>query len=168
MNYNIKRECHLLLILIIPFIVGAVLYPHMPEQVPIHWNIYGEVDGYGSKLFGTFGLPVLNVGMYILFLYFQRLTPNVKIIRNLIMHIWLSDMLCIFFLFLFALTIAAAFEYQINIGKWITIAAAIMVIIMGFNMRNVRHNYFIGFKYPWTLASEEVISKTLRLEYLYV
>ena len=33
MNYNIKREWPLLIILVIPFIVGAILYPHLPEQI---------------------------------------------------------------------------------------------------------------------------------------
>lgn len=164
MNYNIKREWPLLLILIIPFIVGTILYPHMPDQVPIHWNVHGEVDGYGSKLFGAFGLPVLNLGMYILFIVLPKIDPkrnDYPKFNNAYLAIRYA--LHLFFVLIFALTLAAAFEYQINIGKWITIATAIMLIIMGFNMRNVRHNYFVGFKYPWTLASEEVWSRTHRL-----
>ncbi len=29
-------------------------------------------------------------------------------------------------------------------------------------MGRVRHNYFVGFKFPWTLANEEVWKKTHR------
>jgi uncharacterized membrane protein len=34
---------------------------------------------------------------------------------------------------------------------------------MGNIMSRVRHNYFVGFKYPWTLANEEVWRKTHQL-----
>ena len=164
MHYNIKREWPLLLILVIPFIVGVFLYPHMPEQIPIHWNVHGEADNYGPKLFGIFGLPLLNVGMYILFIVLPKIDPK----RNDYMkfsnaYLAIRYALHLFFALLFALTIAATFGYQIQIGKWITAAAAIMFIVIGFSIGKVRHNYFVGFKYPWTLASEEVWIRTHRL-----
>ncbi len=164
MNYKIKREGPLLLILIMPFIIGAVLYPHLPEQVPIHWNVYGEADDYGSKLFGTFFLPLLNVGMYILFIVLPKIDPRRDNYLNFSnAYLIIRYALHLFFVLIFAMTIAASFGYPVQIGKWITAAAAILFIIIGLSMRNVKHNYFVGFKYPWTLANEEVWIRTHRL-----
>lgn len=65
MHNFIKREWPFALILLIPIVIAIIVYPYMPDQVPIHWNVYGEVDDYGSKTFGTFFLPVLNLIMYL-------------------------------------------------------------------------------------------------------
>jgi len=40
MKYNLKREWPLLLIIAATFLAAFLVYPHMPEQVPIHWNIH--------------------------------------------------------------------------------------------------------------------------------
>lgn len=56
----IKREWSLLLLVLGMFIAAFLIYPKMPDMVPIHWNIQGEVDGYGSRFFGTFLMPLVN------------------------------------------------------------------------------------------------------------
>jgi hypothetical protein len=38
------------------------LYGSLPEQIPTHWNIRGEVDGYGGK-WSLFMFPVMMAGM---------------------------------------------------------------------------------------------------------
>ena len=67
MIFNIRKEWPLLVILAIPIVIAVMVYPHMPERVPIHWNIQGQPNNYGSREFGTFFLPLLNIGMYVLF-----------------------------------------------------------------------------------------------------
>lgn len=76
MSKYLKREWPILLILVLSLIGAFVIYPHMPDKVPIHWNISGKVDNYGSKEFGTFFLPVLNVIMYALFLVMPNFDPK--------------------------------------------------------------------------------------------
>ena len=29
--------------------LSAWLYPALPDQIPTHWNIHGEADGFGPK-----------------------------------------------------------------------------------------------------------------------
>jgi uncharacterized membrane protein len=64
---------------------------------------------------------------------------------------------------MFFITVAASLNYPIDIGLWISAGVAILFIVMGNIMGRVRHNYFVGFRYPWTLANEEVWRKTHRL-----
>ena len=54
---QLKRDWPLLTVLVLLFLLGAYFYPQLPERVPSHWNIRGEVDGYSSKFFAAFGLP---------------------------------------------------------------------------------------------------------------
>ena len=39
--------------------LGRSSYPRLPDQVPTHWDIHGNVNDYSSKTLGLFLLPVL-------------------------------------------------------------------------------------------------------------
>ncbi|MDF2656757.1 MAG: putative integral rane protein [Bacillota bacterium] len=161
MKFNLKKEWPLLILLVIPVIAAVFLYPHMPDQVPIHWNINGEVDNYGSRLFGTFFLPILNLFLYAMFLIMPTFDPKrVNYSKFESSYNVIRYSIHLLFLFLFVVTAAAALGYDVNIGKWVPAGICIMFIIFGNIMGRVRHNYFVGFKFPWTLANEEVWKKT--------
>lgn len=164
MNYNIRRELPLLVILIIPLIAAIIIYPHLPEQVPIHWNIRGEVDNYSSRTFGAFFLPLLNIVMYLLFVFLPKIDPKRSNYAKFeSSYLTIRYTFHIFFMLLFGVTMAAALGYPVSIGKCVAIGVAVLFIIMGNIMGRVRHNYFVGFRLPWTLASEEVWVRTHRL-----
>lgn len=43
--------------------VGLILSPQLPDPMPSHWNATGEVDGYTSKLWGIWLLPLMTLGI---------------------------------------------------------------------------------------------------------
>ena len=75
-EYNLKRELPLILIILVSFAISIYFYPMMPDRVPTHWNFKGEVDGYSGKLTGTFMMPVTNLIMYGLFLVLPLVDPK--------------------------------------------------------------------------------------------
>lgn len=163
MNYNVKREFPLLLILAATFLAAFLIYPRMPEQVPIHWNSRGEVDGYGSRFSGTFLLPLLNLGMYILFIVLPRLDPKrANYIKFDSSYLIIRYVTHLFFAFIFGVTAAASLGYPVRVDQWIPAGVAVLFIVIGCTIGRVRHNYFVGFKLPWTLANEEVWRRTHR------
>ncbi len=40
---------------------GTVLWNRLPEQMPIHFGLDGQVDGYAGKAFGVLALPSSQV-----------------------------------------------------------------------------------------------------------
>ena len=40
------------------FALAVWTWPFAPSQIPIHWDITGQINGYGSKLVGLFLLPI--------------------------------------------------------------------------------------------------------------
>ena len=42
------------LIILIPIFIGLILWDKLPEQVPVHWNVNGAVDGYATKTQAVF------------------------------------------------------------------------------------------------------------------
>ncbi|MBZ4687378.1 MAG: hypothetical protein PWQ96_205 [Clostridia bacterium] len=159
-----KINPFLLGIIIFSLVVGMLVYSHLPDRVPTHWNIRGEVDGYSGRFFGAFGLPLITLGVYILMVFLPRIDPQrtnySKFPRayNVVMV-----GLVLFFLSLYTITLLAAFNYPIDVGRFVRIAIGILFVAMGNYMTQIRHNYFFGIKTPWTLASETVWRKTHRL-----
>lgn len=161
MNNYLKREWPFLMLLFLSLIAAMIVYPKMPDQVPIHWNVNGEIDDYGSREFGTFFLPVLNIIMYVLFLVLPKIDPKRENYRKFnSSYLLIRYSLHLFFILLFGLTAAVSLGYPVNIGKWVAAGVAVLFIVMGNIMGRVRHNYFVGFKFPWTLANEEVWKRT--------
>ena len=38
------------LLVLLPLAAGLLLWNQLPEQLPMHWNAAGEIDGWGSRL----------------------------------------------------------------------------------------------------------------------
>jgi len=65
----------ILALIALAFIVGLLLYTQMPDPMPSHWNIAGEVDGYMPRFWGLFLLPLVLVGVFLLYLAIPRIDP---------------------------------------------------------------------------------------------
>jgi len=48
------------------FVVAIWAWPTAPAQIPIHWNIAVQIDGYGSKFTGLLLMPVIGLAGYAL------------------------------------------------------------------------------------------------------
>src|SRR5687767_10938308 len=57
-------------------VFSLAFYSRLPDPMPIHWNASGEVDGYGSRAFGTFVLPVVMLFLWGLLLVLPKLDPR--------------------------------------------------------------------------------------------
>src|SRR5262245_37338671 len=56
-------------------IFGSALYSWLPEQVPSHWNIYGQVDGTTGRTAAVLLLPAIAAGVWLLLLVVPRIDP---------------------------------------------------------------------------------------------
>ena len=165
----LKREWLQILILAVPFIAAALVWDQLPDRVPNHWNIRGEVDGYAGKIFGTLFLPILTIGMMILFAFIPRLDPKCRNYddetKASIARVFRICRLAIsLFMTVLALTILAfALHWHVNVCRVIVAGLGMLFIVMGNSMGKLRPNYFAGFRTPWTLESKTVWLKTHRL-----
>ena len=48
---------------LLPIVSGIVLWDKLPPSMPIHWNLAGNADSYGSKAFFVFGLPLIMLAL---------------------------------------------------------------------------------------------------------
>lgn len=164
MNRVLKRDWLILTLIILGFVLGAYFYPSLPDKVPIHWNAKGEINGYGSKYFGAFGLPSINLAMYLIFLALPYIDPKRKnYVSFKSTYQFQKYLVVVFFLGMEVFTLLVSTGVVVNKPIFIQIMISLLFIFLGNVMGRVKHNYFIGIKTPWTLANEEVWRKTHRL-----
>lgn len=152
------------IILVLLSLIGTgILYPYLPEQVPGHWNVKGEVDRYQNKawVFFTATLPLL---LYLLMTFLPKIDPKKKAyLKHEKAYNVTRILMVIFFVIIHWITMVVALGYPVNVGVVIRILIGFLFIILGNYMSQIRQNYFFGIKTPWTLANEQVWKKTHRV-----
>lgn len=144
-------------------IAGVLLYPHLPDRVPSHWNIRGEVDAYSSKFWSAFGIPLMTAGIYVMMLVLPALDPRKQnYARFAGAYRLLKLILAAFFSGVYLLVVTSALGYPIPVDRAMQFGVSLLILLLGNLMGQLRHNYFVGIKTPWTLASETVWQKTHR------
>ena len=149
------------LVLLIPVIVGLLLWNQLPDPMPFHWNIKGEVDGWASKATAVFGMPALMLAMQWVCLFACTADPkyenyNPKMLK---MALWVCPGIG---LILCTMVYSAALGREIPIEVIMPIIFGVLFIVMGNWLPKCQQTYTMGIKLPWTLASEENWNATHR------
>lgn len=161
---RIKAHWFLWLIIGAGFLLSMALYSRLPEQMPMHWNLAGEVDRYGSRFEGAFAIPLLNAGILLLLIWLPAIDPRRKSYTKFAgFYKLLQWVLVLFLTGMHSLIIALSLGYNLSVSLYVKLGIGILFMIMGNYMGKVRPNWFVGIKTPWTLDNDEVWTKTHRL-----
>jgi uncharacterized membrane protein len=154
-----------LIMIVAATLAGLLLWSRLPDQVASHWNVNDQVDGYMSKFWGVFLLPLITLGMFLLFLAVPSIDPmkaNIAQFReafNLFIVLMVG-----FMLYLYGLTLAWNLGYtHFRMSGAMLPAIGLLIIFVGFLMRQAKRNFFIGIRTPWTLSSDTVWNETHRV-----
>jgi uncharacterized membrane protein len=162
---TIKRTLVVIVLLSLLGLAASLwAYPRLPDQVPSHWNIAGEVDDTKQRDTIVYLLPGLGLVLGLLLLYIPYIDPlraNVERFRST--YNWFIVGMSLFFLFLHVLTILAGLGIRFNMTDMLIPAASAMVIGIGYVLERTKPNWFLGIRTPWTLSSSTVWDKTHRL-----
>ncbi|WP_018479375.1 SdpI family protein [Pontibacter roseus] len=160
---SLPKEILLWVIALLPFLYLALVWNELPEQVPVHFNLKGEADGWAGKtaLIGIifFTTVVLNM----LLLLIPRIDPKRKLEYMGSKYTQLRYILVVFMAALSVFLIYNATHpatFQFNI---LFLLLGGLFVALGNYFQAIKPNYFIGIKTPWTLESEQVWRKTHRL-----
>ncbi len=159
-----KNEIIILGIILLSFAIGVYLYPKMPEKVASHWNAQGEVDGYMSKFWGLFLMPIISIGLLFLFILIPKIDPLKENIKKFRKYFDGFIVLMIAFLFyIYLLTVFWNIGIRFDMGQLTIPALGILLYYTGLLIENSKRNWFIGVRTPWTLSNEKVWDKTHRI-----
>ncbi len=146
------------------FIVAAVLYPSLPEQIPTHWNASGEVDGYMKKPGGVLIMPAMALITYVIMKVIPVISPKGFRTDKFSDVIAVLQVTLVGFMSIVAiLVLLEARGLNVRINEMIIAGTGLLFVIIGNYLGKVRKNFFIGIRTPWTLASDEVWNRTHRI-----
>jgi uncharacterized membrane protein len=149
------------LLVLLAFVLSIAAYPQMPEQIASHWNARGEVDGYMSRFWGLFFLPLLLAGLVLLFLAIPRIDPlRANIVEFQSYYDGFIIVFCLFMLLVHVQVILWNSGIEISPNLTFPIVFGLMFYYIGILLEHAKRNWFIGIRTPWTLSSEQVWAKT--------
>jgi uncharacterized membrane protein len=154
-----------LLMLLGATIAGLLLWNQLPDQMASHWNINDQVDGYMSRFWGIFLLPLITLAMLVLFLVVPSIDPlkaNIAQFRA-VFNLFIV-LIVAFMIYIHALTLAWNLGYtDFKMSGAMLPAMGLLFIFIGFMLRQAKRNFFIGIRTPWTLSSDTVWNETHRV-----
>ncbi len=160
---NVRKEIPLLCMVIAPFLYLGYLYADLPDTVPTHWNIDGEIDGWGSKS-TLWIIPFATSFLgYVLMSIVPKIDPKGQI-KQMGAKFYQLKFITVLFLTALGLYILYATQQQsMSSPKIIFILMGVFFAALGNYLPSVKPNYFIGLRTPWTLENATVWKKTHRL-----
>lgn len=138
-------------------------YSKLPDQLPAQFSITGKVNTYWSKssliAFFSFMGILFPLGMQ-----FMRTIDPKRENYNKFQSAYKMIRLAVAVICDVALVLSVSYglDQQFAAGKWAMVSVGILFAVIGNFMPQIRDNYFMGVRTPWTLANPEVWRKTHR------
>ena len=158
---NLKTLIVTSILIVLPVLAGIILWERLPEQMATHWNAAGDIDGWTSKPFTVFGLPLILLAAQWLCVLGTLADPKKENHPVKVLHLvlWIIPVLS---LVLGTITYATALGRNVQVEVIMPILIGLILAIIGNYMPKCKQNYTIGIKIPWTLNSEENWNRTHR------
>ena len=154
-------EAIIIIMVIISWMIGIMAYAYAPDIVPIHWNLEGKPDNFAPKDIGLFLLPLINTGLYVFLYFIPKIDPkNEQLQQSMKTLQWIRlgthGLLGMIMLW----TTLSIIEVMHVKPEWIFSVISLFFAFLGRAMANVKQNYFVGIRTPWTLSNELVWDDT--------
>ena len=164
---RLKQFKWALIVLIAHIMIMTFFAVTLPRQsaVPMHWNIAGDIDGWASKYTALSFFLGINLFVFLMMYFMPLYSPWYKKNEERFERILpnLTTILVFFFALIaaFSMYIAKTANPDLSINI-LMLLIGFMFIALGNLMPKVPKNFFIGIRTPWTIASDEVWTRTHR------
>lgn len=158
------------ILMLLPIVICLIVFPFLPETVPVHFDINMQVDRMGSK-YELLIISALSIIFVLILKYMSALASkqegngknnekifNITIILVLILFNVINACL-LFFAFNTTEGIVLNADY---ICKIILSIMGIMFIVMGNIMPKTKMNSVLGFRSCWSMKNEETWKRNQR------
>ena len=149
------------IIILLPILVGAIIWDYLPKEIAIHWNMDGESDGFSGRIFAIFGIPIIVFIIHWILVFFTVHDPKNKEQSSKVfnMVLWFLPIIS---LIVSGFIYGIALGYDISIDIMVRVLLGFMFLVLGNYMPKCKQNHTIGVKVKWTLKNEENWNKTHR------
>ncbi|MFN3648873.1 MAG: SdpI family protein [Armatimonadota bacterium] len=143
---------------------GLAIYGALPELIPTHWNLQGEVDGWMPKSLAVWLSPALAIGFTLLMQGLRAVSPvRYRVEPFLPTFNYVVLLVAGLLASLHVVSLQAALHPDLESGRVVVGGLLLFFGLLSNVLGKVRRNFWVGFRTPWTLASDRVWVATHRL-----
>lgn len=159
---NLKTMIITSIIILVPIVVGLVMWNQLPAEIATHFGANGQPDGWSSKEFAVIGIPLFLLAIHWFCVAFTGVDPKKDNISDkmMLLVLWIVPVVSIVgcgSMYIYV------FDNTINTTTIGVVLVGCMFLVLGNYMPKMKQSYTLGFKLPWTLNSEENWNRTHRL-----
>jgi uncharacterized membrane protein len=138
-------------------------YSRLPESIPIHWDLHGEVNGWGGRG-AAFLVPAIATGVALLMVVLPGIDPRRDNVEKSRDEMWrFVNVMLLFMAWVEAIALGAALGWRVDMQRAVLGGVGVLLMVLGNYLPRIRSNWFFGIRTPWTLTSERVWRETHRV-----
>lgn len=149
-------------VILLPILYGLIYWNELPEQMARHWAADGSPNGYSSKAFVVFGLPLILLALQLLCVYITYKDPKNKNQSKKVFGViwWICPIICIC---VEAYVYAFALGREFDITLMCSMLLGLIFVAFGNYFPKIKQNSTIGIRTKWTVTSEKNWNATHRM-----
>lgn len=161
----IKQNKHTLIItsilILLPILVGVIFWDRLPETMATHFDMDGAPNGWSSRAFSVFGLPLFILACQWLCIVLTSADPKRRNIHPKVLRLilWVCPVASLLGT---ASIYAYALGYEGNVSRIAPVLMGVLFLLIGNYLPKCRQSYTLGIRIPWTLADEDNWNRTHR------
>ena len=152
------------LLIVATIAFSATMYSRLPERVPVHWSVNGDINRYGSRLEGAFLLPGTMIVVWLLLRFLPRIDPRrANYAKFSDTYDLLVNSLVALFAVMHVALLGTALGWPISMQRLAPALIGLQFVILGNALPRARPNWWFGIRTPWTLSNDRVWMRTHRV-----
>lgn len=152
------------LIILVTLAFTLAVYSRLPERMPMHWGLNGEVNRYGSRVEAAFLLPGVMVVVWLLLRFLPRIDPRrANYAKFSDTYDLLVNSLVVLFAVMHMALLGTALGWHISMQRLAPTLVGLQFLILGNALPRARPNWWFGIRTPWTLSNDRVWMRTHRV-----
>jgi uncharacterized membrane protein len=143
------------------WLITLAFLPNLPETIPVHWNIFGEADGFARGLSGAFSLPVILTFTVIVLVNlprFDQMRQSLDRVRDIYSIMIFS--IVSFLLALQVMVLLTSVGIDLPVALTLPMMLGFLFIVIGSLFPHIGRNTTMGIRLPWTIRDEKVWKMT--------
>ncbi len=164
MKVSWRTEVLSLALIAAMLVLAGLTWGIAPDRMPVHWDVKGTPDRFGSKAEGLLAIPAMAAGIYMLMLVLPRIDPRrAHYARFADVYNLIRTLMVAFLFAVYLVVVMWARGMPVRVERVTPVLVGVVLIVLGNYMGKLRSTWFVGIRTPWTLSSEESWNKTHRM-----
>lgn len=148
-------------VIVLPIFFGLIFWNTLPENMTTHWGADGSADGWSSRPFAVFFLPLFMLAShwFCIFCTVKDSKNKKQSDKAFGMVLWICPILS---LFANGMVYAVSFGYEPKINYIGNLLFGLIFVLTGNYLPKCKQNHTIGIRVKWALENEENWNATHR------